>query len=424
MRTFIKSIFFSFLFIVSLQNLQAQDFWEQLPFPDTLDISRVAVNNQGHIFAGTVTGGSCVSNGIYRSTDNGQNWQHVFNTGTLQIHSIGIDKTGHVYIGSAGATTFWKSTDNGQSWQSLPFHHLYAITKIYSFGNDSLLLGCSKTLGALLLRTHDGGITFDTLFQTYNHVSESVRDIAIAPNGDIYIGLQGWFPDAGGLFKSIDNGETWQCIGLQGYQVKNIEINAQGDVFIGARDMGTYAIYHDNPTEIKLLHEAVNEGLVLNSAGHIYAGTEWPNGIMRSIDNGTSFSYINSGLPLGAMGNLTVDSYDFIYALTNVSGNLLYKTYNSTITAFSDNEAVDNKILTLYPNPAVDIITCRFLSNMTIGSRYKVSIMNINNQIVFQEDVSIASDIYTLNVAILPPGLFYLSFKKDQKTVTTKFAKL
>lgn len=115
------------LFIIQLflfaPRLQAQNFWEQLPFPDTLDISCVAVNNQGHIFVGTVTD-YCVSNGIYRTTNSGQTWEHVLNIGTFQIHSIGIDKTGHLYVGSTGASTLWRSIDNGQNWQPLPFHEL------------------------------------------------------------------------------------------------------------------------------------------------------------------------------------------------------------------------------------------------------------------------------------------------------------
>lgn len=269
----------------------------------------------------------------------------------------------------------------------------------------------------------DGCLSFDTLFQTFGHVSETINDIAIAPNGDMYIGLAGWFPNAGGLFKSSDNGETWEYIGLQGYQIKNLEINSQGDVFIGARDMGTYAIYHDNPEEIILLHEAVNEGLVLNSVGHIYAGTEWPNGIMRSTDNGTSFSYINSGLPLGAMGNLTVDTNDFIYALTYVSSHLLYKTYNSTVTAFSDNEAVDNKILTLYPNPATDMLFCKIeAENSSVVSH--ILILNLRKEIIYESDIFINSGLFKLNIDFLATGFYSIMLNTQKISYTAQFVKL
>lgn len=416
-------IIFVSLFLLT-PCLQAQDFWEQLPFPDTLDISCVAVNNQGHIFAGTVTGGFCVSNGVYRSLDSGQTWQHVLNTGGSQIYSIGIDVTGHLYAGSAGFSIFWKSIDNGNSWQSLPFRPITRIDCFNSFGNDSLLLGCAKTLGALLLRTYDGGITFDTLFQTYNHTNESVSDIAIAPNGEIYIGLYGWFPDAGGLFKSADNGATWQCVGMQGYQVKNIEINSQGDAFIGARDMGTYAIYHDNPTEIKFLHGAVNEGLVLNSAGYIYINTQWPDGTLLSKDNGNLFSWVSIGTINGPNGQMYIDSENYLYGIFDSGLPNLYRSKEPTYTGINSNELVCDTQLIIYPNPVMDIITCRFLSHRIIGSIYKISVVNSNNQVVFQEDNALVSDSYILNVAKLTPGLYCLIIMKNQSIVTTKFVKI
>lgn len=416
------------LFIIQLflfaPRLQAQNFWEQLPFPDTLDITCVAVNNEGVIFVGTGTTGPCISDGVYRSTDSGQSWQHVLNTGSFSILSIGIDMTGHLYVSSQGATTFWKSTDNGQNWQPLPFGSMNHIIKFYSFGNDSLLLGCSKTLGALLLRTYDGGITFDTLFQTYNHVSETIQDIAIAPNGDIYIGLHGWYPDAGGVVKSIDNGATWQYMGLQGYQVKNIEINAQGDVFIGARDMGTYAIYHDNPEEIKLLHEAVNEGLILNSAGHIYINTLWPDGTALSKDNGNSFAWVSNGTINGPNGQLFIDPQDYLYGIFDSGLPNLYRTKEPTYTGINTKEFAGKTQLIIYPNPAKDILNCRFLQNSIIGEKCKLSIVDINNRIAYQEEALIDSDPYKLSIAHLPPGLYCLHCTCNQATVTAKFVKL
>ncbi len=50
---------------------KAQDFWEQLSFPDTINIANLVVNNQGHIFVGTV---SSNNDGIFRSIDHGQTW--------------------------------------------------------------------------------------------------------------------------------------------------------------------------------------------------------------------------------------------------------------------------------------------------------------------------------------------------------------
>jgi len=419
-----KILLFVLASLMVALNGEAQDFWETLPFPDTLDISCVAVNDQGHIFVGTGTTGPCVSDGVYRSTDRGQTWQHVLNTGTISILAIGIDKTGHVYVSSQGATTFWKTTDNGQTWQSIPFNSMCHITKFYSFGNDSLLIGCSQTLGALLLRTYDGGITFDTLFQTYNHVSESVRDIAIEPNGDIYIGLQGWSLGAGGVVRSVDNGATWQYQGLQGYQVINLESNAQGDIFIGAGDDGTFAIYHDNPDEIKFLFWPSNYGMVLNSSGYLYSNSDWPDGTLRSMDNGMTFEWVSNGTLNGPNGELTIDDNDFLYGIFISALPNLYRSKEPTYTGLQSKELAGKTHLMIYPIPAKDILNCRFLQNSIVGEKCKLSIVDINNRILYQEEVLIDSDSYKLNITHLPPGLYCINFTSNQEIVTAKFVKL
>jgi photosystem II stability/assembly factor-like uncharacterized protein len=418
-----KLILLLFIPLFALASrLQAQNFWEQLPFPDTLDISCVAVNNEGHIFVGTGTAGPCVSDGVYRSTDGGQTWQNMLNMGTFTINTIGIDKSGHIYAGSSGAYDFWKSTDNGQSWQPLPFNPALGITKIYSFGYDSLLIGCSRTLGAMLLRTYDGGITFDTLFQTYMHISESVQDIAIAPNGDIYIGLHGWFPDAGGVVKSVDNGSAWQYMGLQGYQVKNIEINEQGDVFIGARDDGTYAIYHDNPDEIKFLFWPSNYGMILNSAGYLYSNSDWPYGTLRSIDNGMTFEWVSNGTSNAPIGSLIMDVNDYIYGISDGFPSL-YRSKLPTYTSLKSLRETPKNSFYISRNESNNEITCFFTNPFIKGNKWQASIVGIDGKVLYREDKNIVDGTCKFDISTLPRAMYIVKFTKGAFSCSQKFVK-
>jgi hypothetical protein len=416
-----KILLFVFVDLLVALNTRAQDFWELIPFPDSLGIADIAVVSQGTIFVGTVTD-NCNFNGIYRSSNNGQSWEHVLNTGLSQVHSIGIDKTGNIYSGTAGAQTFWKSTDNGQNWQSLPFHYLYSITKFYSFGNDSLLLGCSKTLGALLLRTYDGGITFDTLFQTYNHVSEFVSDIAIAPNGDIYIGLQGWSPNAGGLLKSVDNGATWQCLGMVGYQVKNIEINAQGDVFIGAGDDGTFAIYDDNPEEIKLIFWPSNKGMVLNSAGYLFANSDWPEGTLKSIDSGMTFEWVSIGANNGPIGSLFVDKYNYIYGIDDGFPGL-YRSKLPTYTSVFTLQGIKNESFDITMNETNSQITCSFPNPILMSGKWNAFIVNMDGKVLLHEIKNIENGKCRFDVRDFPSGVYCVNFINSIHNYSEKFAK-
>mgnify|MGYP003349258574 FL=1 len=59
--------------------------------------------------------------------------------------------------------------------------------------------------------------------------------------------------------------------------------------------------------------------LLVNSSGHIFAGTE-VDGLFRSTDNGVSWSQINSGLTDGTIFSLALNSSGKIFAGTNQSG--------------------------------------------------------------------------------------------------------
>ncbi len=63
----------------------------------TIDYSHIwslGVTSTGGLFAGTY------GNGLYHSTDNGENWQHVFDVTASYIYSISVDQDDHVYASS------------------------------------------------------------------------------------------------------------------------------------------------------------------------------------------------------------------------------------------------------------------------------------------------------------------------------------
>ncbi|MBE0663461.1 MAG: hypothetical protein IH597_13455 [Bacteroidales bacterium] len=178
----------AFLFMILLfpfPRLYAQDFWETLPFPDSLHIACIAINSEGSIFVGTVT--SNVTNGIYRSEDSGETWEIVLNTSNFQIYSMTISVSGNIYVSKGGFDPFIVSYDNGNTWQILNIPYYTPFSKIHCIGTDTILCGASRSIGSgvVLLRTIDEGSNRDTLFITETHPSEYISDLAITGNGDI-----------------------------------------------------------------------------------------------------------------------------------------------------------------------------------------------------------------------------------------------
>jgi len=104
MYKIIPFIFFQLVF--NYINIQAQNFWELLPFPDSLEISSVAVNAQGEIFVATSTSSSNTDDGVLRSLDHGQTWEVVFNNGYYDIVNITINDSGNIFIATRGQLIF------------------------------------------------------------------------------------------------------------------------------------------------------------------------------------------------------------------------------------------------------------------------------------------------------------------------------
>jgi ligand-binding sensor domain-containing protein len=74
--------------------------WQDISIPDFISISCMIFNSSGHIFLSD-------SNGVFLSTDNGDSWT-TLNTGLTEtnIHTLRIDNVGYLFAGSASGYIF------------------------------------------------------------------------------------------------------------------------------------------------------------------------------------------------------------------------------------------------------------------------------------------------------------------------------
>ena len=99
MKTMLRILVVIFLPLSNINITHAQtNFWEEV---NTGlyggSVISLAINDSGHIFAGTYDGG------IFRSTDNGNNWlatNNGFIETDLWITSFAINDSGHVFAGT------------------------------------------------------------------------------------------------------------------------------------------------------------------------------------------------------------------------------------------------------------------------------------------------------------------------------------
>jgi photosystem II stability/assembly factor-like uncharacterized protein len=204
-------LFFSsqYYFISSLGYSQP-NFWQQTNGPFGENITSLAINGAGHIFAGTVY------SGVFRSTVNGDNWNEI-NTGLTNPHvfALAINGDGHIFAGTFDGV--FRSTDNGDTWSEINA----GLTNTFIFAlavnrNDVLFAGTGSG-------TRNGVPVFGSVFRSTDNGehwteissgldSSSVWSLAINDSNDIFAGT------AGGVFRSTDNGDTWSEIntGLTG----------------------------------------------------------------------------------------------------------------------------------------------------------------------------------------------------------------
>jgi hypothetical protein len=421
----------SFLFVLLLfpfPRLYAQDFWEVLPFPDSLTITCLAINQQGDIFVGTNT--MTAYDGVFRSQDEGQTWEFVLDMGLYGPASIAITDDGIIFV--LGGGLGWhltKSFDNGQTWESLSMPDYGGKVKIVAQGNDTLFVSQWASNGAMLLKSENGGLDWEVVFTTEDHTSEYIHDIAIAPNGDIYISLSCFFPDMGGVYKSTDGGATWEFLGLLNHQVKEVEVNGQGDLFIGVYSNflggggGIYAIYHDNPQMVECLFGPNVNGLAINSAGHIYAGIGWPDGVIVSKDNGVSFNFENSGLPNFPMGSIEKDSEDFIYALLDGPSNRIYRTTSPTVGIQQVSRDKRSYHLLVTPNPVNKTLKGTFYEDTPDGI-YSYTITDLNNSLILKDWLNLSQNSFSIDIFFLPSGFYLLGINCNGYAFSAKIIKI
>ncbi len=279
-----------------------------------------------------------VGDGIYKSTDGGQNWKNMGLPKSDRISSIIIDPKNSdiVWVGVLGALWgdsdergIYKTTDGGTTWQKIFYvdnktgcsdlildeknpNIMYA--SFWEFRRTGWSFSSGGTQSALY-KSIDGGKSWNKIHNGFpaGKLGRIAITVASSNSNILYSVLETEKPENNGLYRSDDAGANWKHLNsdfglvVRPFYFSRISVDPKNpDIVIKAglsgsisRDGGkTFRSLGDMHSDI---HDIVFD---LNDSNRIYCATD--GGVYRSWDGGNTMEMV-SNIPVSQFYHVSID---------------------------------------------------------------------------------------------------------------------
>jgi hypothetical protein len=271
--------------------LGAQNIWKPIYGTGIL-----GVGPDGSIFAYSDDGA------LSRSQDEGETWQIVLGqetgfTGHINASCFAVSNEGRICVFNDNQQTVVYSDDNGDTWQQTPTLSSCAMpTKkgICAPTNDIFVIWAEE--GEINF-TLDGGETWDGWVLSSLENSESVSDLLVNENGDVYVSVAYYIMNIVGIYHStLSDIQNWELVAAEDIGIEDMELDPEGNVVAcGWIDEGSIGFQH---TPGFYLFDGTS--LAIGDDGIVY--TPHFMGLQAvlsySTDHGEHFTEIGEHLPL------------------------------------------------------------------------------------------------------------------------------
>lgn len=226
---------------------------------------------------------------IMASSDCGGTWADL-PASHFSPSSVAADSAGRLYaaVWQGVSNGLYRSTDDGATWELTSFRDT-GVTAI-AVGPNGFLYTCVQDPAyddGIMMRSTDSGSTWKKITDGIAWVYPMIRSIVFTGDGTIVIGGYPW-GDYPSLYRSSDNGDHWTSAGGSGMPSPEPSIYdlmpAQNNVLYAATHRGVFSSTNHGDTWVPLLtglHDTAVYALALDSSGYLYAGTDM-GGLHRS----------------------------------------------------------------------------------------------------------------------------------------------
>lgn len=292
--------------------------WEAIPLPDynsNYPVEHIEFDSEGYIYLGTI-------NGIYKSIDNGENWEKVnYGISGEHVSSMFIDENDNMYIYttySAQTDGMYYSIDNAESWVSLPIPDYYVVDIVVQDDIIMIIDGYNN-----IQLTENLGNTWYISNEGLN--DNSLYSLHLIQNNTVY---------SGGRYIHKSNSSIVECIDLSGL------------------DFG--------PCAMELGIGYVNgECSYVSGCGWILNGIDYSDASFDSMDECSSACFENS-FTLGDINNDSMINVQDIVLLVNFVLQIDFPTDTEFMAADYNGDGILNildvvNIVDLILNPQTSI---------------------------------------------------------------------
>ena len=190
------------------------------------------------------------------------------------------------------------SDDNGDTWQQMPEVSSCAMTEVadlYAPSNETVV-GWSSD--GEIFWTTDAGETWGYSILSFLEHSESVKDLIVNENGDVYVSVAYYIMFNVGIYHStLSDMQNWELVAFDGVEIEDMAFDPEGNVVacgyngdgssVGFQHIPGFYLFDGTSLAVS------NSGVVYRPdfAGHSAV-------LSYSLDHGETFVSVGEDIPL------------------------------------------------------------------------------------------------------------------------------